>query len=136
MKKTKQQPPRGEGRGAFLTTNGRISPFLVACVDELHYHRVPTGGAGNKVLRLLEADEAAEADTRRPPSVYIQDRGVSRWDTCAAQASKDRGSELSWGLLGLFISCSTSKNVAKKLPSGFSQGFSFSRQRPISGGGR
>ena len=78
-------PPPQEG-GSFLTTNGRISPFLTACLDELHYHRVPSGGAGNKVLRLLEAEEAAEIDTRRPPSVYIQDRGVSRWDTCAAQA--------------------------------------------------
>ena len=83
------RPPPCEG-GSFLTTNGRISPFLVACLDELHYHRVPSGGAGNKVLRLLEAEAAEEADeetdTRRPPIVYIQDRGVSRWDTCAAQA--------------------------------------------------
>ena len=35
----------------------------------------PTGGAGNKFLRLLED----------PDELYIQDRGLSRWDTCAAQ---------------------------------------------------
>ena len=34
------------------------------------------GGAGNKALRVLEEVNGC----------YIQDRGVSRWDTCAAQA--------------------------------------------------
>ena len=34
------------------------------------------GGAGNKALLLLEGRGQS----------YIQDRGVSRWDTCAAQA--------------------------------------------------
>jgi len=38
--------------------------------------RVKSGGAGNKMLMLLEGKGAA----------YIQDRGVSRWDTCGAQA--------------------------------------------------
>eukprot|EP01036_Dinobryon_divergens_P009351 gene9351-12507_t len=42
----------------------------------LDFERVPSGGAGNKVLMLLEGKGAC----------YIQDRGVSRWDTCAAQA--------------------------------------------------
>ena len=37
---------------------------------------VRAGGAGNKVLLLLEGKGQS----------YIQDRGVSRWDTCAAQA--------------------------------------------------
>ncbi len=37
---------------------------------------MPSGGAGNKMLMLLEKKGAA----------YIQDRGVSRWDTCGAQA--------------------------------------------------
>ena len=35
-----------------------------------------TGGAGNKVLMLLEGRGRC----------YIQDRGVSRWDTCASEA--------------------------------------------------
>ena len=38
--------------------------------------RVNSGGAGNKMLKVLEG--VGEA--------YIQDRGLSRWDTCAAQA--------------------------------------------------
>ena len=42
----------------------------------LTYVRVPSGGAGNKALMLLEGKD----------DVYIQDRGVSRWDTWAAQA--------------------------------------------------
>ena len=43
---------------------------------ELNFERVRAGGAGNKMLMLLEGKGGA----------YIQDRGVSRWDTCAAQA--------------------------------------------------
>ncbi|RYG67777.1 hypothetical protein EON64_06725 [archaeon] len=42
----------------------------------LQFERVPSGGAGNKMLMLLECKGGA----------YIQDRGVSRWDTCGAQA--------------------------------------------------
>ena len=60
----------------FLTTNGAISKFTEALMDELKFERVPAGGAGNKMMLLLEGKGA----------VYIQDRGVSRWDTCGAQA--------------------------------------------------
>ena len=60
----------------LLTSNGSISPFLVAFMEEMGYERSPSGGAGNKMLMLLE----------NKGSAYIQDRGVSRWDTCAAQA--------------------------------------------------
>lgn len=63
--------PRG-----FLTSNGAISDFIVNLIRELGYERVPSGGAGNKMLMLLEGKGAC----------YIQDRGVSRWDTCGAQA--------------------------------------------------
>lgn len=66
-------PPATSG---LLTSNGRISPFLVSLMEELEWERVPSGGAGNKMLLLLE----------RKGSAYVQDRGVSRWDTCAAQA--------------------------------------------------
>ena len=38
--------------------------------------RVMAGGVGNKVLSMIEGRGAC----------YISDRGVSRWDTCAAQA--------------------------------------------------
>jgi len=60
----------------FLTTNGAISTFTEVLMKELKYERVPSGGAGNKMMMLLEGKGA----------VYIQDRGVSRWDTCGAQA--------------------------------------------------
>ena len=63
-------------KGSLLTTNGRISPFLESIMKELDYDRAPSGGAGNKMLMLLEGKGTA----------YIQDRGVSRWDTCGAQA--------------------------------------------------
>lgn len=53
----------------FLTSNGSISPFLVDLMKKMDFHRVPSGGAGNKMLMLLEGKGAA----------YIQDRGVSRW---------------------------------------------------------
>jgi hypothetical protein len=60
----------------LLTSNGSISPFVVNLMAELKYRRVASGGAGNKALMLLEGKGAA----------YIVDRGVSRWDTCAASA--------------------------------------------------
>jgi 3'-phosphoadenosine 5'-phosphosulfate (PAPS) 3'-phosphatase len=63
----------------FLTTNGTISPFIASTIQALQLVRVPSGGVGNKVLLLLE--NHAEC--------YIQDRGVSRWDTCAAEAVLD-----------------------------------------------
>lgn len=66
--------PRG-----FLTSNGGISPFLKQLMVELDYERVPSGGAGNKMLMLLEGKGAC----------YVSDRGVSRWDTCAAEAVID-----------------------------------------------
>lgn len=69
-----------ESRLQLLTTNGSISQFLEALVDESQYKRTRSGGAGNKMLLLLESEE------EKGSAVYIQDRGVSRWDTCAAQA--------------------------------------------------
>mmetsp|Transcript_49971 Transcript_49971/g.130147 ORF Transcript_49971/g.130147 Transcript_49971/m.130147 type:complete len:312 (-) Transcript_49971:283-1218(-) len=64
------------GKGLFLCSNGGTSPFLKAVQAALGYAAYPAGGAGNKALLALEL----------PSAVYIQDRGVSRWDTCAAQA--------------------------------------------------
>jgi len=69
----------------LLTTNGGISEFTSALLETLGKEvgendteklRVRAGGAGNKVLNLLEGKGQC----------YIQDRGVSRWDTCAPQA--------------------------------------------------
>ena len=53
----------------LLTSNGSISPFIGFLIEELGYTRVPSGGAGNKMLMLLEGKGGC----------YIQDRGVSRW---------------------------------------------------------
>lgn len=44
-------PPNVTG---FLTSNGAISPFIEALMKELNFQRVPSGGAGNKMLMLLE----------------------------------------------------------------------------------
>lgn len=63
-------------RGGFLCSAGRVSPFLTYLASEMQLPLTPAGGAGNKVLLLLEGEGAA----------YVQDRGLSRWDTCAAQA--------------------------------------------------
>jgi fructose-1,6-bisphosphatase/inositol monophosphatase family enzyme len=60
----------------LLTSNGSISKFIEELMKECEYERVPSGGAGNKMLMLLEGKGSA----------YIQDRGVSRWDTAGAQA--------------------------------------------------
>jgi len=58
----------------LLTSNGIISPFLIEITKK--WERIGSGGAGNKMLMVLEGKGTA----------YIQDRGVSRWDTCAAEA--------------------------------------------------
>lgn len=63
-------------RAGLLTSNGSISPFIEELMKELDYPRTPSGGAGNTMLMLLEKKGKA----------YIQDRGVSRWDTAGAQA--------------------------------------------------
>jgi len=78
----------GETRtsSGLLTTNGSISPFVEALIDELAIERVRSGGAGNKMLMLLEHSLASSAEDGGGPCLYIQDRGVSRWDTCAAEA--------------------------------------------------
>jgi len=60
----------------FLTTNGKISTFVQRLIKNLDLERVRSGGTGNKLLMLLEGKGIC----------YIQDRGVSRWDTCAPQA--------------------------------------------------
>mmetsp|Transcript_21920 Transcript_21920/g.30127 ORF Transcript_21920/g.30127 Transcript_21920/m.30127 type:complete len:376 (+) Transcript_21920:32-1159(+) len=60
----------------LLASNGSISPFVRELLAALHCDRVSSGGAGNKMLMLLEGKGHC----------YIQDRGVSRWDTCAAEA--------------------------------------------------
>ncbi|KAL1511281.1 hypothetical protein AB1Y20_006088 [Prymnesium parvum] len=66
---------RGEGEG-FLTSGRAVSPFLTKLREVLGMRRLAVGGAGNKALMLLEGTGAC----------YIQDRGLSRWDTCAAEA--------------------------------------------------
>ncbi len=72
-------------RGSLLTTNGSISPFLESLIEELQMERVKSGGAGNKLMMLLEHSLFGNhADGRSV--LYIQDRGVSRWDTCGAEA--------------------------------------------------
>lgn len=71
MATTENANPKG-----LLTSNGSISPFIQELMRQLGYSRVPSGGAGNKMLMLLEGKGSA----------YIQDRGVSRWDTCGAEA--------------------------------------------------
>jgi 3'(2'), 5'-bisphosphate nucleotidase len=60
----------------FLCSAGRVSPFVQELAARMKLPMVPVGGAGNKVLMLLEGTGGA----------YIQDRGTSRWDTCGPQA--------------------------------------------------
>mmetsp|Transcript_35700 Transcript_35700/g.57354 ORF Transcript_35700/g.57354 Transcript_35700/m.57354 type:complete len:385 (-) Transcript_35700:96-1250(-) len=66
----------GKAQESLLTSNGGITKFTEALIEELGFVRYKAGGCGNKMLLLLEGKGTA----------YIQDRGVSRWDTCAAQA--------------------------------------------------
>lgn len=63
-------------RQGFLCSAGRVSPFVEELAARMGLPMLPAGGAGNKALMLLEGAGGA----------YIQDRGVSRWDTCGPQA--------------------------------------------------
>ena len=75
--------------GGLLTTNGPISPFISQLITTLDMDRIKSGGAGNKMLLLLEHSlyyRGRGAGDRSSHMLYIQDRGVSRWDTCAAEA--------------------------------------------------
>ena len=74
--------------GGLLTTNGSISPFIEALLEELRVPRIKSGGAGNKMMLLLEKSINCN-DGDSGSFLYIQDRGVSRWDTCAAEACLD-----------------------------------------------
>ncbi|KAL9180211.1 hypothetical protein ACHAXT_008181 [Thalassiosira profunda] len=73
-----------EDKRGLLTTNGSISPFVDSLMEELQCERVKAGGAGNKIMILLESSLAR--DGIDGSLLYIQDRGVSRWDSCAAEA--------------------------------------------------
>jgi len=75
--------------GGLLTTNGPISPFITQLITTLDMDRIKSGGAGNKMLLLLEYSlyhRGRGPGDRSSYMLYIQDRGVSRWDTCAAEA--------------------------------------------------
>ncbi|MEE2829531.1 MAG: inositol monophosphatase family protein, partial [Myxococcota bacterium] len=73
---SRRSPTQAPDRKGFLCSAGGVSPFIEALAEELDMDCVPAGGAGNKFLLLLEGKGHC----------YIQDRSVSRWDTCAAQA--------------------------------------------------
>lgn len=68
--------PKWDG---ILATNGALTAFNSALAEELGFEFVRAGGAGNKLLSVIEGKG----------SCYISDRGVSRWDTCAPQAVCD-----------------------------------------------
>jgi 3'(2'), 5'-bisphosphate nucleotidase len=60
----------------FLCSAGRVSPFVRELAARMGLPMLSAGGAGNKALLLLEGAGGA----------YVQDRGLSRWDTCGPQA--------------------------------------------------
>jgi len=71
--------PDGDG-SSFLASSGALSAFTQTAQRELGrdlgLELRLCGGAGNKVLNFLVKKGAC----------YIQDRGLSRWDTCACEA--------------------------------------------------
>jgi len=77
-------------RGGLLSTNGSISPFVDSLIEEMQIPRIKSGGAGNKMMLLLQQSISIANREVAPETshghLYIQDRGVSRWDTCAAEA--------------------------------------------------
>ena len=83
----------GKEQGGLLTSNGAISPFVESLLTEMQLPRIKSGGAGNKMMLLLDNSiqncETNDNIGTQDSMLYIQDRGVSRWDTCAAEACLD-----------------------------------------------
>jgi 3'-phosphoadenosine 5'-phosphosulfate (PAPS) 3'-phosphatase len=67
--------PTDSNKIRFITSNSPTSDITNKLIDKIGV-RVSSGGAGNKIMMLLE----------NKGDVYLQDRGVSRWDTCAGEA--------------------------------------------------
>ena len=67
--------PRGEPL-VLVEFGAGLAHTSMSLAEELRLPLCRAGGAGNKMLLLLEGAAAC----------YLQDRGVSRWDTCAAEA--------------------------------------------------
>lgn len=61
----------------LLTSNGSISTFIESLMIELGMKRVKAGGAGNKMLLLLERSLQLANNSPMSSMLYIQDRGVS-----------------------------------------------------------
>ena len=70
----KEKPEAIGDKIRYIISNGGVPPSLVELVkDDIV---IKSGGAGNKILLLLE----------NRGDVYLSDRGVSHWDTCAGEA--------------------------------------------------
>ena len=65
--------------GGLLTSNGSISKFIESLMIELGVKRVKAGGAGNKMLLLLERSLQLVENSTMSSMLYIQDRGVSHY---------------------------------------------------------
>jgi len=88
----------GSPRPGLLVSHGTPSDFLFNFTEEMkkkypQFALVQSGGAGNKILLLL----AGYA------TIYLQDRGLSRWDTCAAEAILSATKTGSVGMLEPFL---------------------------------
>ena len=88
----------GSPRPGLLVSNGTVSDFLLNFTEEMKkkypdFALVRSGGAGNKTLLLLAGYG----------TIYLQDRGLSRWDTCAAEAILSATKTGSVGMLEPFL---------------------------------
>jgi 3'-phosphoadenosine 5'-phosphosulfate (PAPS) 3'-phosphatase/mannose-6-phosphate isomerase-like protein (cupin superfamily) len=70
------ESPSRKHKGIFICSQNGVSDFTKTLSAELDFLDCRVGGAGNKILLLLEGKG----------SCYIQDRGLNRWDTCACEA--------------------------------------------------
>jgi 3'-phosphoadenosine 5'-phosphosulfate (PAPS) 3'-phosphatase len=74
LDKEQNTPPELNNKIRYIISNGGVPEGLNRIVkDDIV---IKSGGAGNKILLLLE----------NRGDVYLSDRGVSHWDTCAGEA--------------------------------------------------
>lgn len=68
----------------MLRSGKSHSVFLDKLKIQMNASLIRVSGAGNKILKIIELAEHTNCEV-----YYIQDRGISRWDSCAGEAILD-----------------------------------------------
>lgn len=68
----------------LMRSASSYSEFLDTLTEKLGAIQIRVSGAGNKILKIIEFSEYFKCK-----ALYVQDRGISRWDSAAGEAILD-----------------------------------------------